>query len=132
MIDGTLHDTKQPTTTAEWATFEFEPVPPEELRTAPTYADWMKMRQSHLVALSLTWKILGATKEDLKKFIRENRDDAALNELLKSLAAAKNTFECFYHTTRAARARLICASAAEVEDNIEPAERHPPMSMNAA
>jgi hypothetical protein len=89
MIDETLHDTEQLTTTVEWAAFEFEPVAPEDLRTAPTSADWMKMTQSHLVALSHTWKILGATKEDLKKFVREKGDDVGLIELLKSLASAK-------------------------------------------
>jgi hypothetical protein len=128
MIDETLHDTKQPTTTAEWAAFEFEPVPLEELRTAPTYSDWMSMSRTHLVTLSFAWKILGASKDELKKFVRENADNSALDELLKNLASARRTFECLGHATGVARARLICAgSAAELE-----AQREPLMSMKAA
>jgi hypothetical protein len=99
-------------TTADWAAFEFEPVPSEELRAAPTYADWMRMSRTHLVTLSFAWKILGATKEELKKFVRENGDDTALDELLKCLASAKRTFECLGHATGVAKARLVCAGSA--------------------
>jgi hypothetical protein len=126
MANSTLYDLIQPTTSAEWAAFEFEPVPAEVLRAPPKYTDWMRMSHSHLVTLSVAWKILGMSKEDLKKFIRENGDDGTLDELLNSLASARNTFECFWHATRAANARLICAgSAAGLEDNIREANANP-------
>jgi hypothetical protein len=126
MTNGDLHE-EQPATRADWAAFEFEPVPLEALGDAPTYAGWTKMSRTHLATLFFAGKILGATKEELKRFVREN-DDMALDELLQGLASARNTFESFYRTTRAAGARLICAGpAAELE-----AKRQPRMSMKAA
>jgi hypothetical protein len=117
VIDAAFHDPRQPTTTAEWAALDFQPIPAQELRQPPTYADWMRMSHNHLVALSLAWKTLGMTKEELKKFVRENGDDTALDELLQSLSSARNTFKCFWHAARTANARLICAgSAVELEN----------------
>jgi hypothetical protein len=128
MTNGDLREPEQPATTADWTAFEFEPVPAEELRAAPSYADWVSMSRTHLVTLALAWKILGASKEELKKFVRENADNSALDELLKNLASAKRTFECLGHATGVARARLICAgSAAELE-----AQPQPLMSVKAA
>jgi hypothetical protein len=88
----------------------FSPLLAQELRQPPTYDDWMRMSHSHLGALSLACKILGMTKEELKKFVRENGDDTALNELLQRLTSTRNTFECFWHVARTAKARLVCAA----------------------
>jgi hypothetical protein len=127
MTNGDLHEPEQPATAADWAAFEFEPVPSEELNAEPTYADWMRMSRNHLVTLFFARKIIDATSEELKKLVSENNDESGLAELLQRLASTGNTFECFYGTARAARARLICAgSAAEVE-----AQRRPLMSMKA-
>jgi hypothetical protein len=127
MTNGDLHEPEQPLTAADWAAFEFEPLPCEGLRAEPTYADWMRMSRNHLVTLFLARKIIDATSEELKAFVSENNDETGLDELLKRLASTGNTFECFSRTARAARARLICAgSAAELE-----AKPRPLMNMKA-
>jgi hypothetical protein len=133
VIDAALHDPRQPTTTAEWAALDFQPIPAQELRQPPSYADWMRMSHKHLVTLSVTWKILGMTKEELKKFVRENGDDTALNELLQSLTSTRDTFECFSHASRTAKARLVCAGAAvELESRPKDAWSEPQASVRAA